>query len=213
MAKLTDVQNEVIKEALNRYSDYISIKRNKIKIDSFMEKLEEFNDNLIRYKSEEDIEDIIQFGVSADANSFTSAGMGMIAKPGYYEYLNRKDVREKLIKMIKAKNEVDDNKKYEKLLQCDIRQYLNKVTLNNNKPKLLVGRLVLMMFPELFTAVPYENKLNTICTKLQIPYNDNMTYLAKQRRVRELTDSYLRENNLYDIVTDNAKVSLAWWIL
>ena len=69
-----------------------------------------------------------------------------------------------------------------------------------------------MMFSELFTAVP-NKKLNDICTQLEIPYDDKTQYLVKQRKIRTLTDAYLKENNLYNVVDENDKVSLAWWII
>jgi hypothetical protein len=217
MSNLTDKQNKLIRKAYEGYLKYIDSKEQKIKYENLTNSLDEFKNRLRTWKSNDSIDFIIDFAISSEAKVFAADGMARIFTSDFKEFMDMPESREKLEKMLFYKfNEEDNIQKYSKILIYDIRHMLDRndveFQFKFGRPKLLTGRLLLMIFTELFTTIADEISLNDACRKLDIKFDKNTKYLVKQRQIRYMVDTFLKENNLYDEVSELGRASIAWWI-
>lgn len=211
MSDLTKNQNERIKKAYEGYSNHISLEETKVKYDNLVEEINIFKEKLRIWKSSDSIDFIVDFALSKEASVFAADGMGKIFTQGFKQFMSMVEVREKLEKMIYFKfNENDNINKHNSIASYDIKDFLDKNKFSFDRPLLLTGRLLLMIFTELYTTIADEIVLNQVCERLEI--KTNARYLAKHRQIRMMVETYLKENNLYDKMSDMGRASIAWWV-
>lgn len=216
MIKLTEDQNEIIGKAYECYLKDISSEQQNLRYEKLENELNSFKEKLKSWRATDDIEFIIDFALSDEARAFAKDGTGKIQKEGFKQFMGSKLVKEKFEQMIYYKfNTDDDVKKYSNLLGCDIKQFLDSNKFDFDPPKLLVGKLLLMIFTELFTTIADDTALNDVCKKLEIAVKDkkkDVRYLSRQRQIRFKVDTYLKENNLYDEVKELGRARICWYI-
>lgn len=216
MSKLTDNQNKIIGKAYELYLESMKSEEQQLNDKNLEIALNKFRERLKSWKTSDDVDFIINFALSDEARIFAGDGMAKISVPGFRTFMNKGEVKKKLKEIIDCKfNTEDYTQMNNSIAKYDIRDYLEKVELEESKPKLLTGRLLLMIFTELFTTIADENSLNNVCRKLEIPTKDRngeIRYLSKHRQIRFKTDTYLKENNLYDGLTELGRARIGWFI-
>ncbi|OOM78804.1 hypothetical protein [Clostridium sp. BL-8] len=217
--KLTDKQKRIIEEAYNRYLKYIEPEEQKLKYKNLEIALNEFKGKLRRWKASDNVDFIIDFALSKEAQIFASVKVGQIFIDDFKMFLNKKSIREELEKMIYYKFNIDDDaQEHFSISKHDIIDFLekqekvDKEEFKLGRPKILTGRLVLMMFTELYTSIADIDALKNVCKKLDNPFLKNDRYLAKHRQIRCMTDTYLIENNLYEGLTDLDRGRIGWFV-
>lgn len=216
MSKLTDKQNEIIGKAYELYLESMESEEQQLNDKNLEIALNEFKERLKSWKASDDVDFIINFALSDEARIFAGDGMAKIFVPGFKTFMNKEEVKKKLKEIINCKFNAEDYiQMNNSIAKYDIRDYLDKIEFEESKPKLLTGRLLLMIFTELFTTIADENSLNNVCRMLEIAVKDrngDIRYLAKHRQIRFKTDTYLKENHLYDKLTDLGRARIGWFI-
>lgn len=220
MSKLTDNQNEIIGKAYKCYLEDLESNEQKLRYEKFEKELIKFKEKLRNWKANDGIDFLLDFSLSDEARIFAKDGMGRMATQGFKKFMDMEEVRKNLEKMIFYKfNVEDDIQKNNKIASYDIKDLLDKLDKTEfelDRPKLLTGRLLLMIFTELFTTIADETELNTVCDKLGIGTKDNSKkekrYLSKQRQIRYMIDIYLKENNLYEEVNELGRARIGWYV-
>lgn len=219
MSKLTDKQNEIIGKAYKCYLEDLKLNEQKLRYEKLENELIKFKQKLRNWKANDDIDFILDFALSDEARIFAKDGQAKSTTPGFKKFMDMKEVRKNLEQMIFYKfNVEDDVQKNNKIASHDIKDSLDKLDKTEfefDKPKLLTGRLLLMIFTELFTTIADETELNTVCDKLGIGTKDNKKekrYLSKQRQIRCKIDDYLKECNLYEEIDEFDRARIGWFI-
>ena len=216
MSKLTDGQKEIIRKAVELYQKYSESDEQKIRYEKLEFELNKFKDKLKSWDINDEINFIVDFALSDAARIFAADGMGKIAAPGFKTFMDMQEIRKNFKQLINYKFNIDDNtEKCRNVFGCDIRKILETNDYEFDRPKLLTGRLLLMIFTELFTTIADEAALNDVCKKLDIAVKDRngeVRYLSKHRQIRCKIDDYLKESNLYDGIDELGRASIAWSI-
>lgn len=220
MSGLKDKQNEIIGKAYKCYLEDLESNEQKLRYEKFEKELIKFKEKLRNWKANDGIDFLLDFALSDEARIFAKDGMGRMATQGFKKFMDMEEVRKNLEKMIFYKfNVEDDIQKNNKIASYDIKDLLDKLDKTEfelDRPKLLTGRLLLMIFTELFTTIADETELNTVCDKLGIGTKDNSKkekrYLSKHRQIRCMIDIYLKENNLYDEVNELGRARIGWYV-
>lgn len=224
MSDLKDKRNEIIKRAYEDYLKYMEPDEQKLRQKNLEIALDEFKEKLKAWKASDNVDFIIDFALSEVAQIFASVKIGKnVFADDFEKYIKMESVKKDLEKIIEYKFNIDDDTKLNfSIAKHDIidslvkDKELYKEEFRNGRPKILTGRLILMMFTELFTSIADIDALNDVCEKLEISIKDNnkkeKRYLAKHRQVRYMIDTYLRENNEYDKVNEIGRAQIAWHI-
>lgn len=213
MSKLTENQKEVINKAYKYYLKDMKSAEQRLKYENFEKQLNVFNEKLKIWKANDDIEFIIDFAVSHEAAFFAADEHGKLLQSVFKQFMDVSAVRKNFEQMIYCKYNVEDNtKKHMDLRKCDIKEYLDTNKFDFKKASFLTGRLVLMIFTELYTTIADIDELKDVCEKLEKPFEKKDRYLAKHRQIRYLTDAYLEENNLYNKINELGRARIAWYI-
>jgi hypothetical protein len=220
MSGLKDKQNEIIGKAYKCYLEDLESNEQKLRYEKLEKELIKFKEKLRTWKANDGIDFLLDFALSDEARIFAKDGMGRMATQGFKKFMDMEEVRKNFEKMIFYKfNVEDDIQKNNKIASHDIKDLLDKLDKTEfelDRPKLLTGRLLLMIFTELFTTIADETELNTVCDKLGIGTKDNSKkekrYLSKHRQIRCMIDIYLKENNLYDEVNELGRARIGWYV-
>lgn len=212
------MSNNVIKKAYELYLKDLGTNERIKELNELDTTLEQFHKKLRGWKATDSVDFIVDFALSREASIFASAGLGVMATEDFKEFMNMKNVKEKLQNLIHCKfNSETTIIMQNEIRKNDLKKYLDSGIKEDNisvdrRPRQLVGRLLLMMFPEIYTTIADETTLNDVYTKITNESSKGKDYLSKQRKVRFEVDKFLEENNLTNEVNNMTKTGLAWWI-
>lgn len=147
------------------------------------------------------------------ANAVSGAGMAVIAQSNLLSFIHKKEIEDKIIELILLRQQTT-------LSKYEIVNEINKIGLiealentcfqNGPRPLLYVNRLLIMMFPDIFTTIAAPQALNKAAKKLDIRA---ITFAKKQSQIRDIIDDYLIEIGQKGKESRFFEGTIGWWIV
>jgi hypothetical protein len=158
------------------------------------------------------------FFIGVGADSFAAGGSGAkTGQPNFKRFI-QDDVYRKKIKDLLLIRKISTNK------NDDLLNEINRINIHedlyefegNPRPIILVNRMMLMIFPELFTTIADVDKMRATALKLDVDVNhlDNIKdFPTIQYKIKQKVKSCLENEGLKGKLHPLAEASIAWYII
>lgn len=178
------------------------------------ETLNKYEQFMLNWKQGDNLKFIEENVLGEKPETVAASGLAKMAQSNFLIFIKDDKIQEKLIELILIKQQttLDKYEKINKIMDVNLTSALERFQFRSGpKPKLLVNRLLIMMFPEIFTTIANPGSLNK--TARCIGIKGVNSFEKKQIQIKDRTDSYLEKIGEKGKVSKFFESVIGWWIL
>jgi len=202
---------QIIEEA---YKKVVKEKNNNPQLFNLANKtLNDFEQKIINWNQGDSLKFVEDNLLGEGANAVSGAGMAAISQPNLLHFIRKKENEDKIIELILLRQQTSISK-YEvvnEINRIGLIEALEKTSFQKgSRPLLYVNRLLILMFPDIFTTIAAPQALNKTAKILDIKA---ITFAKKQSQIRDIIDDYLIEIGQKGKESRFFESTIGWWIV
>lgn len=175
--------------------------------------LDDFEQSLLNWNPGNSLKFVEDILLVEGANAVSGAGKATYTQPNLLPFIQRKSIQQKIEQLILLRQQTS-------LSKYEIVNEINKIGLiealekthfqKGSRPLLYVNRLLIMMFPDIFTTIAAPQALKKTTKTLDIRA---ITFAKKQSQIRDIIDDYLIEIGQKGKESRFFESTIGWWII
>ncbi|MFJ7375297.1 hypothetical protein ACIQV0_18190 [Lysinibacillus capsici] len=196
------------------YINVVKEKNNNPQLFSLANKtLDDFEQSILNWNPGNSLKFVEDNLLGEGVNSVSGAGMAAHTQPNLLSFIQRKSTQQKIEQLILLRQETSLSK-YEivnEINKIGLIEALEKTSFQKgSRPLLYVNRLLIIMFPDIFTTIAAPQALNKTAKILDIKA---ITFAKKQSQIRDIIDDYLIEIGQKGKESRFFESTIGWWIV
>lgn len=210
MSNLQENQREIFLVAYHRWKKAMESKEGQFKHKTRKEIIAKLDKKMRCFDINNDLDDLSEIALSSEANQFARKGQAKDKPEDFKKFLAIEEVKNMVEGLIQCKCSKKNNiDMHNSVIRYNIRKYIEENEFPYTRPKHITSRLVLMMFPELYTIIASKDILDDTCQKVGIDGG----FMSKQRQLRCKIDKFVESEELTEEVDELGRATMAWFIL
>ncbi|AZN39539.1 hypothetical protein [Paenibacillus albus] len=153
------------------------------------------------------------YWLNKNANDVSAEGVAKMNKANFTVFVNDPTTQEKLKQLLMLRKNADlDYRLPAKISKVGLIEHLDRFNFSRgNKPVFFVHRMLIMIFPELFTSIADRVKLDESAKVLGIK-SKGVAFELVQYQLRDKVNDFIIEAGLQN-ESEFVKRGIAWWVL
>ncbi|MEK4105554.1 hypothetical protein NST28_15850 [Paenibacillus sp. FSL R10-2791] len=153
------------------------------------------------------------YWLNKNANDVSAEGVAKMNKANFNVFVNDPTTQEKLKQLLMLRKNAElDFRLPAKISKVELIEHLARFNFSRgNKPVFFVHRMLIMIFPELFTSIADRVKLDESAKVLGIK-SKGVAFELVQYQVRDKVNDFIIEERLQN-ESEFVKRGIAWWVL
>lgn len=175
--------------------------------------LEELQQEIRKWNDTSSISKFNKYWTAPEANDVSAEGIAKMNRSNFTDVFLKDDITKNMIKLLLLLRlkEPMDFRIIGKIADVGLIEHINNVSfLEGNKPIFYVHRLLIMIFPDIFTSISDRGKLDKTAKELGIR-SEKVAFERVQYQLRDKVDTFIQKEGL-ESESDFVKRGIAWWV-